>query len=174
MKDYTELPQANHSDALSNADTVPWIVCAGAYLEPTLIVWAKSDHYEDVFELFVEWADENAPGLLTSFDDDDYREAAAALGLVWRGHNPDDYDGDGYDLERIREHAEAGHTIVGHTSLDNGTHVASWEWSASECPDQADALARAAWKLGDDLPELEDSTLAQLNRAGLVDVASAV
>jgi hypothetical protein len=78
---------------------------------------------ESGFETAVEWLDDNAPGLLVMVDENDYRRAAEDLGKVWDPSEPDD---------EIMQAAEADMTMIGHTTLQHGNAVASWEWHVRE------------------------------------------
>lgn len=98
---------------------------AGAYADTKVLV--RAEHFETAFELLVEWLDDNAPGCLTKLETSDYEAAAEELGLVW-----DPKEGLGMDEARIIEHAEADLTVIGHTTLKNGTHIASYEWGGAE------------------------------------------
>jgi len=110
-----------------------WLLHFGAYGETALYVWA--DGCESAFEVATEWLDDNASGHLVSFDESDYRAAADELGLEWLSSWPDYSDP---DFERVAEHAEADHTMIGHTTLEHGTHVASWEWGLREVEKNSD------------------------------------
>jgi len=119
-----EIPIANGCDY---EDKCLFLFHFGAYGWTKLYVWA--DHLEDAFEVATEWLDDNAPGLLTSFDLEDYKRTADELDLKWQDHWPD------FEDERfckVAETTEADHTPIGHTTLKNGTHIPSWEWTADE------------------------------------------
>jgi hypothetical protein len=110
-----------------------FLMWAGAYGSTKGYVWA--DHLEDAFEAWVEWLDDNAPGLLCTVDDSDYREAAKELGIDLEA-----FDGPLWehpDIDRIRDHAEADLTAIGHTTLNHGTHIPSWEWGGDEVTDDS-------------------------------------
>jgi hypothetical protein len=114
----------------------------GAYGCTRVRVWA--DHLEDAFERAVEWLDDNAPGHLVSLELGDLKEAltdvvgtgpegethvacdATTISQFW------DILGDDDDLARVLERAEAGLTPIGHTTLNNGQYVCSWEWTGFE------------------------------------------
>lgn len=128
-----EIPIANASecDFFEDNDHVHegplWLLHFGAYGETALYVWA--DGCESAFEVATEWLDDNAPGHLVSFDESDYRAAAAELGLEWKPEWPDYSD---ENFCKVSEETEVDHTVIGHTTLEHGTHVASWEWNLRE------------------------------------------
>lgn len=95
----------------------------GAYGWTKVRVWA--DHLEDAFEIAVEWLDDNAPGHLVDLTQDDYNEAAKELGL-----DPASEDED--IQNEIRETAEADLTHIGHTTLNHGQFLTSYEWTVNE------------------------------------------
>jgi hypothetical protein len=99
----------------------------GAYGETALYVWA--DSFESAFEEAVEWLDDNAPWHLTSLDESDLKEAADDLGIAFSKDMPEE------DLMRVMEHAETDLTLIGHTTLEHGEYVASWEWGGDEVTD---------------------------------------
>lgn len=93
-------------------------------------VWANS--FDDAFETFAEWLDDNAPGCLTSFSEDDYKAAAKELGLTWPAEP-------GSEEEcKVAEATEVDHTVIGHTTLNHGTHIASYEWGGDDVTDEAE------------------------------------
>jgi hypothetical protein len=107
-----------------------WLFHFGAYGWTKLYVWTYShDGIETAFEHAVEWLDDNAPGHLVSFEPEDYKRAAAELGLEWQENWPDYSD---EDFCKVAEKTEVDHTPIGHITLNNGTHVASWEWTCDE------------------------------------------
>lgn len=99
----------------------------GAYGWTKVRVWASADCFEDAFEAAVEWLDDNAPGHLVSNDEftELCEEAAEELGF-----DPETEDEE--ELEEIRTAAEADLTLIGHTTLKHGQHIASYEWTADE------------------------------------------
>lgn len=88
----------------------------GAYGSTHVYVWANSA--DDAMEEMVEWADDNAPGLLSTIGEADLREAAEDLGIEY---DPEDID------YRIVERAEADMYVVGHTTLKHGNAMPMWE-----------------------------------------------
>lgn len=103
----------------------------GAYGWTKVRVWAERDCFDAAFEIAVEWLDDNAPGLLVSHSEfaELLKEAAGELGF--------DYDQAAVDHESeqfqaMLEHAEQDLTIIGHTSLKNGSYIASHEWTVDE------------------------------------------
>lgn len=97
--------------------------CFGAYGWTKVRVWA--DSLDDAFEIAVEWLDDNAPGHLIDLTQDDYNEAAKDLGL-----DPASEDED--IQNEIRETAEADLTHIGHTTLNHGQFLTSYEWTVDE------------------------------------------
>ena len=126
------IPIANGCDA----ETWRNLYCmwAGAYGDTRLFVWA--DSFDDAFEHLVEWLDDNAPGLFSKIDWDDaarehgFESMAAAL-----EQHGNDYDC--AEIEAIRETAEMDMTTIGHTTLDNGDCIPSWEWGGDEITSDA-------------------------------------
>lgn len=97
-------------------------------MDPTVVyVWATS--FDSAFEELVEWLDENAPGRLTKLDEGDLKSAAKDEGIAWKAGWP---DWDDPEFQKVQERAEADLTVIGHTSLKHGTHIASWEWGGDE------------------------------------------
>jgi hypothetical protein len=97
---------------------------AGAYADTKVLV--RAEDFETAFELLVEWLDDNAPGCLTTLHPSDYLAAAEELGLTWTS------DWEDPNTSKIVEHAEMDLTVIGHTTLKNGTHIASHEWGGVE------------------------------------------
>ncbi len=103
-----------------------------------LLVWSSS--LEDALEQALEWCDDYAPGLLTTFEPDDYRAQADALGVTWQDSWPDYEDP---EFEKVAQATEADHMIIGHTTLKSGaTHIASDEWQIV-CEDPTRAQLKA-------------------------------
>lgn len=100
----------------------------GAYGWTKVRVWADRDCFEDAFEIAVEWLDDNAPGHLVSHEEFAQlcREAAEELGVEF--DPSEDYETN----EAVFQAAEADLTIIGHTSLKHGSHIASHEWTVDE------------------------------------------
>lgn len=146
-----------------NPDEVAWKdtlfkMWAGAYGEAVGYVWA--DHFEDAFEEFVEWLDDNAPGHLVSLDEDDLKEAARDLGLKWRGEWPDWED---EDFQRVVEHAEVDLTVIGHTTLEHGQYIASWEWGGAEVPENTEEYRIVRERSEEDDADDDDEDELQAN-----------
>jgi hypothetical protein len=116
-----ELPLVCESDDTGGTLFEMW---AGAYADTKVLV--RAEHFETAFELLVEWLDDNAPGCLTQLETSDYMAAAEELGLTWTGDWEDE------NTSKIVEHAEADLSVIGHTTLKNGTHIASHEWGGCE------------------------------------------
>jgi hypothetical protein len=76
---------------------------------------------EDGLEACQEWLDDNAPGLLHTVSEEDYADAAKELGLEWPSEDED-------IVSKVTEQAEADMTMVGHTTLEHGNCIPSWEW----------------------------------------------
>lgn len=106
---------------------------AGTYGDTRVYIWA--DSLESAFEELVEWLDDNAPGILTTFDESDYRAAAKDLGIEWQPNWPDWED---RKFEKVAEQTEADHTVIGHTTLKHGTHIASDDWGGGEIREGSD------------------------------------
>lgn len=93
-------------------------------------VWA--DHFEDAFEVLVEWLDDNAPGCLVS-----HEEAKQALEDHCQEHHgmsPEDAIELYGEISDVYEAVERANdwTVIGHTSLNNGGHIRSDEWGGDE------------------------------------------
>jgi len=134
-----EIPVANPSEVEFFEDNRHvhegplWFFSFGAYGATHLYVWA--DGIESAFEIAVEWLDIHAPGLLTDVTEGDYRAAAEDLGIAWDPNwmtSPE--RGDERLWEKVREAAEADLTVIGHTTLQHGQFIPSWEWTVSEVP----------------------------------------
>lgn len=119
-----DIPIVNESD--SNWTRHLYQMWAGSYGSVNALVWAND--FDSAFESFTEWLDDNAPGCLTTIGDSELAEAAAELGHAW----PMAHDWDDPAFVAIVELAEQGYTSIGHTTLDNGTHIASHEWGGDE------------------------------------------
>ena len=98
--------------------------------------WAR--HVEDAFEEFVEYLDDEAPGMLTDVTEQDLKEAAEYEGFAWQKHWPDYEDP---EFEKVVQRAEADLTIIGHTTLNHGQYIASYEWGGDEITNEA------AWRI---------------------------
>lgn len=121
--EYENTPVLNPSD--HNWTRNLYRMCAGAYGDARCYVWANS--FEDAFEQLVEWLDDEKPGLLTRIDYD-----AAA-----REHGFADFQAvldtnEEPTIELVREMAESDMTVIGHTTLNNGNAIPSWEWGGDE------------------------------------------
>ncbi len=108
----------------------------GGYSAVNVYVWARS--FDQAFELFVEWLDDHAPGVLDTIGEPELAASAAELGVPWPLRYPDEDP----RLERVIEHAESGFTPIGHTTLDHGTHIQSDHWGGHEVtdPDEYDSV----------------------------------
>ncbi len=87
-----------------------------------------ADSLDSAFEIAVEWLDDNAPGHLTTIGEAELKESAEDLGISW----PREHDWEDPDFVKVIEHAELDLTIIGHTTLKNGTHIASYDWTVDE------------------------------------------
>lgn len=76
---------------------------------------------ESGLESCLDWLDDNAPGLLHTITADDYAEAATDLGLEWPSDDDD-------TIQAVTEQAEMDMYMVGHTTLNNGNCIPSYEW----------------------------------------------
>lgn len=136
-----------------------FLMFAGAYGDTHAWVWA--DHLEDAFEVFVEWLDDNAPGLLTELDESDLKNAAKDEGIAWQPHWP---DWDDRQFQKVVEAAEADLTVIGHTTLKHGTHIASYEWGGDEIdPGGKDYKTVLGRSMADDGDVIKDAVEALLN-----------
>lgn len=122
MNNMTTTPIANACDH----DKSLWFMSFGAYGDTHLYVWA--DSVEDALEEAFEWLDDNAPGILSKIERDEYETAARELNLKI------DTEDEG-EQERIREHAEIDMTMCSHTTLKNGNAISSSEWFIIEVYD---------------------------------------
>lgn len=95
----------------------------GAYGDTHVAVIGGS--LEDGLESCEEWLDDNAPGLLSTIGEEDYAEAVKELGLEWPSE-------DEAIVSKVCQEAETDMTMVGHTTLENGNCIPSWEWHARE------------------------------------------
>lgn len=140
--------QASEETPIANPSEAHWIDSVfqfyfGAYGETSVYVIAKS--WNSAFEAATEWLDDNAPGHLTSFSIDDYKESAEELGLPWLEHYPNGHD---ETFLKIVENAEVDHMVIGHTTLKNGTHVCSWECTGNQLSgEEAAKVCLRAWAL---------------------------
>ncbi len=125
----SDTPIANPGDLESHKTL--FIFSFGAYLDDHVHVWA--DHFEDAFEIAVEWVDDNSPGHLFDLTIEDYKEAAEELGIEWDPEWPDYED---RNFEKVAQAAEVDLTQIGHTTLKHGQFLRSWEWSGGEVTDQ--------------------------------------
>lgn len=129
INDKENYPIANQSDydLFDNA----FLFSFGAYLDTH--VWVFANTFDEAFEEAIEWVDNNCPAALTSFTMDDYKETAKELELTWQEYWPD-FDDENWC--KVVEETEVDHTIIGHTTLKNGTHIASWEWNGSDAGEE--------------------------------------
>jgi hypothetical protein len=111
---------------------------AGAYGDTTGYVWAASE--DDAFEVWVEWLDEHAPGLLVSEFSDLLDEQARALGYAsW----PQLRDSDSRMRDHAIEAAECDLTPIGHCTMKSGHYICSWEWGLDEVDPDSDEYRTA-------------------------------
>lgn len=127
--DDAEIPIANEGEYQLDEDKALFLMWAGAYGDTKCFVWA--DHFEDAFEEFVEWLDDNAPGVLTDITVEDLKRAAEDEGIAWQDEWPDDSD----EFYKVVEAAEVDMTAIGHTTLKHGQYIPSWEWGGDEITD---------------------------------------
>jgi hypothetical protein len=90
-----------------------YLMWAGGMSSRRLFVWAES--FETAFEELVEYLDEHAPGFLSKSEEiladmTDEERAAIEAG---EAEIPD-------------------HTMIGHTTLENGDCIPSWEWGGCD------------------------------------------
>lgn len=133
----TDTPIANPDD--HDVDTL-WHFNFGTYGHTRLYVW--STQLDSALEIACDWLADNAPGVFTTFDKDDYlaacetdaeREAIECLFAPSDGTQ-------GRDSEttfRVCERAEVDHMQIGHTTYDipnmPGPHfLASTDWHVRE------------------------------------------
>jgi len=123
-----EIPIANASDL--SFESGLYLLTFGAYGTTKVFVWA--DSVEVAFEVAAEWLDDNAPGHLVSIDEEELKAAAKDLGIPWNPKwiGPD--GNDDRDFQKVIEHAEADLTQIGHTTLQHGQYVLSYEWWVDE------------------------------------------
>jgi len=146
--------------SIANASESTWI--DSLYLmwaeETKVYVWAKS--FDDAFEVLVEWLDDNAPGLLVSHEEftellagaiqelhpQFARYAPQAISMGGQTWLPLDHKAtvDAFhaehalggvideEAEAVLQLAEADLTSIGHTTLNNGGHIASYEWGGDD------------------------------------------
>lgn len=128
------IPIANEAEYQCDENKSLFLMWAGAYGDTKAYVWA--DSFDAAFEEFTEYLDEHAPGCLTTVTEDDLKNAAKELELRWPGFpGPQTCDEDQELFDKIVEHAEADLTLIGHTTLKNGTHIVSYEWGGDEITD---------------------------------------
>ncbi len=110
-----------------------YLMWAGQVGSVRVYVWA--DSFESAFEEFVEYLDDEAPGMLTDVTEDDLKEAAQDKGIEWQETWPDWEDS---DFVVVAEAAEVDLTSIGHTTLKHGQYIASWEWGGAEVTSEED------------------------------------
>lgn len=120
----------------------------GAYGTTILYVW--QDSFESAFEEAVEWLDDNAPGHLIELTEDDLKAAAEDEGIEWQSHWPDWEDS---DFTRVAESAEADLTLIGHTTLQHGSYVASYEWGGDDVASGTDEWRTVAERSLDEIAD---------------------
>lgn len=133
------IPIANPNEVPTSSSGVIreglYLMWMGAYGDVKVFVWA--DSFESAFEIMVEWADDNAPGVLTDIGEPELREAADALGIEWDDTWLTPYhDYNTADWIRVQEYAEIDLTPIGHTTLRNGQYIHSAEWGGDEVTDE--------------------------------------
>ncbi len=119
MKTVPVIREAGHGEETG------YLFSFGAYGDTHVAVIGGS--MVDGLESCLEWLDDNAPGLLHTITAEDYANAAAELGIAWQPEEQADAD-----TARVVQHAEADMTMVGHTTLEHGNCIPSWEWHARE------------------------------------------
>jgi hypothetical protein len=123
-------PIANASDHIWTKSL--FLMWAGDFSTTKVYVWA--DSFDVAFEVLTEWLDDNAPGRLVS-----YAEETATLDEYRREHGISDEKwldmqqaGDpAYEVYQAIEE-ENGWTLIGHTTLDRGGHIPSYEWGGDD------------------------------------------
>jgi hypothetical protein len=127
-----EYPIANASEA--DPETGLFLMWMGAY-GTKVYVWA--DHFETAFEHMVEWADDNAPGVLTDIREPELREAAETLGIEWEPTwLTRDHDYNDRNWIKVQEYAEIDLTVIGHTTMKHGQYIPSYEWGGDQISDE--------------------------------------
>jgi len=111
-----------------------YLMWAGDHHPTYVYVWA--DSFESAFEEFVEWLDDNAPGLLVSHED---AKRAFEEYCAENDVSEDDLEDDDGEIYTAMEEANEW-TSIGHTSLKTGGHIASHEWGGSEVTDSDEVL----------------------------------
>ena len=125
---------------------------AGAYADT--VVFVETDSFEGAFEELVEYLDDYAPGLLVSHAefrellDEQAQEAGhpdfAAVEALHAAHDMGDDE-----FYTLIQDAEADLTMIGHTTMTHGSHIASHEWGGDEVTDEAIASQlRNVWGYG--------------------------
>jgi hypothetical protein len=104
-----------------------FLMWADAYGSTKGYVWA--DHFEDAFEVWIEYLDDACPGCFVTVGEDELKEAADDLGIEWDDQWPE--WGDPKFVE-VAEHAESDLTTIGHTTLNSGTHIPSDQWGGDD------------------------------------------
>jgi len=91
----------------------------GAYGDTHVAVIGGS--LEDGLESCLDWLDDNAPGLLHTITAEGYANAARELGLEWPSEDEE-------VIGKVTQEAETDMTMVGHTTLNHGNCIPSYEW----------------------------------------------
>jgi hypothetical protein len=100
-------------------------------------VW--SDSAEDAFEEWVEYLDEESPGVFETVDVDDLKAAAEDLDIEWQDSWP---DLDDEDFQKVAEEAEADLDTIGHTTLKSGSHISKDAWGFDEVSEGSDEYSK--------------------------------
>jgi len=117
MKTVPVIREAGHGEETG------YLFSFGAYGDTHVAVIGGS--LEDGLESCLDWLDDNAPGLLHTITAEDYANAARELGLDWPSEDEE-------VIGKVTQEAECDMTMVGHTTLENGNCIPSWEWHARE------------------------------------------
>ncbi len=112
---YNSIPVVNPTEHSWNDGL--YLMWAGAYGDVRCYVWA--DSFDTAFECLVEYLDDHAPGCLSTIDYEGYL-----------GPDPEALSEEA--REAAIEEAEMDMTVVGHTTLQHGNAIPSWEWGGDE------------------------------------------
>lgn len=124
----TDLPQARHY-RYNRGQLFKMSTNVGDYG----YIWSDSDEYP--FEEWVDYLDDASPSVFETVTEDDLKESAADLGIEWKDSWPDWSDP---DFERVSEHAEADLDVIGHTTLNSGTHIPKDAWGVETIDNYSD------------------------------------
>ncbi len=160
MKTVPVIREAGHGESKG------YLFSFGAYGDTHVAVIGGS--LEDGLEACLDWLDENEPGLLHTVSAEDYAEAAKELGIEWPREDFDE------DAEKVTQHAEMDMTMVGHTTLEHGNCIPSWEWTARDlvATELATLMRRFCRDCEHELKENETTLCAECEKFMIDRVAS--